>query len=160
MYLILFIALLTITTQSGCANNAYMEKPEGDGYVTLFNSGLLFSLDADQAQVVIRNPDGLKSFLLDYPLREGYAEADYFGPVDFSRHMIIGMALGTRGSGSIKVYIDSIAVNERSVHVFSKEYVPLVQTRDMANPSHFVVLKQSNLPVRFEELRKEVENSR
>jgi hypothetical protein len=76
---------------------------------------------------------------------------DRFWHVDYDRHMVVGVVLGGRGSGSISVTIDSLRVVNEGV-VYASEFRPVTGTRDLANPAHFIVVQRSSLPVKFEEI--------
>ena len=135
----------------GCTGTYYVE-PEGIEPETLFRSGHVFDYPADPIEVVLRSPESWESFLSSYPTKNMKFARDRFWHVDYNRHMVVGVALGGRGSGSISVTIDSLRVVNDRVVVYATEFRPLIGTRDFVNPAHFIVVQRSSLPVKFEEI--------
>ena len=146
--LLLSVALSTLV--AGCAGASFFIEPDGATPTTLFQSSTTFSANAPPVHVVLRTPEDWQAFLSDYPPRsEGVR--DLFWWVDYRRHMVVGLALGRRGSSSIRVNIDSIRVEDHRLLVYATEHHTPIR-RDWANPAHFVVVARMERPVEFAEI--------
>ena len=137
----------------GCIGTSFYVEPEEGHPETLFQSSGLFDPRAEPVQVVIRSPQDWEDFLSIYPTRNLSFARDRFWHVDYNRHMVIGLALGARGSGSITVTIESLRLQNERVVVYASEFRPAIQTRDFANPAHFIVVERMDFPVEFAEIR-------
>jgi hypothetical protein len=96
---------------AGCANAGFYLELEGKVPLTLFQSSRVFHEEASPIQVVVRTPEDWQAFLATYPIESRDIESrayvrERFFRVDYDRHMVIGLALGTRNS-SIRVTIES-----------------------------------------------------
>lgn len=134
---------------SGCAPGSFYVEPADGEPANLFQSSRVFSDEAGPVNVVIRSPADWEDFLATYPTRNADYARDRFWRVDYTRHMVVGVVLGRRWSGSISVHIDSLHVDGRRLLVHATEHRPTYATRDFGNPAHFVVTDRTHLPVEF-----------
>lgn len=138
---------------NGCGSGSFFVEPNDGEPLTLFKSSKLFHPAAEPAEVVIRSSDAWTAFLASYPTSGFEFLRDRFYHVDYDRHMVVGLAFGGRGRGSISVNIDSLHIGHALIVVFATEFRPTIQTRDLVNPAHFIVVPKSALPVEFAEVR-------
>lgn len=133
----------------GCGSGSFYVEPSADEPANLFQSSHVFSHEAGSMKAVIRSARDWEELLDNYPTENLEYARDRFWRVDYNRHMVLGIALGSRWSGSIRVNIDSLRVENQHMIVYATEFRPSVQTRDFANPAHFIVTERTNLPVEF-----------
>lgn len=133
----------------GCASGSFYVEPDSDGAANLFKSSRVFNADAGPTNAVIRSLHDWEALLANYPTNDPEYARDRFWRVDYNRHMVIGVALGSRWSESVSVNIDSLRIQDQRMIVFATEHRSSVETRDRGNPAHFVVTERTNLPVEF-----------
>lgn len=111
---------------------------------TLLQSTRFFDLTAEPAYVVLRNSGEETRFLETYPRK-----TTAFPYIDYAEEMIVGIALGRRGTGNTRISIDSVITADSQRTVYATEHVPCIQQRYVSNPAHLVALPQSHHPVQF-----------
>ena len=138
-----------IAAMQGCSPSQYI-IPEDDAFATLFWSNRIFHPAGEPVQAVFQSPQEWQWFIDRYPTRDRDEATRGFSQVNYSDYMVIGIILGSRGSGGHSVRIDSIKAEEGVMKVYSHEYYPSIQTRVTTNPAHFVVVEKRGLDVLFE----------
>lgn len=92
------------------------------------------------ASVALRSEAEEEAFLEGYPRDPHWTDAGgpFYNPfpdVDYGSETAVVIALGSTGSGSIWVRLDSVVAVGAKATAYSTVVVPCLQTRDVANPS-------------------------
>ena len=141
------IALLIFsacTSESGVVDAPEEVAP----FQTLMQGSIEYG-EAEPAKVVLRDEHQAERFLTSVSPSERSGMARALLQVDFREQMVLGLLLGRRGSGSIIASIDSVGVVDDRLRVYSTEFRPAYQTRDVAYPAHLVVVGKTDRPVDF-----------
>ncbi len=144
---ICFLSALGCVSSSSFMERQYIE-PQGNRITTVLKSNSVFSSGAMAAQIIFRDTYDWRLFLEEYPTRQKDYAHEQFAGVDYERHMVVGILLGSRGNGQ-SVAIDSVVSRSDRLIVHATEYIHGTGRRVFMNPSHFIVVDKQDLPVEF-----------
>ena len=112
----------------------------------LFQSSDYFDPDDPPLYTVWRSEGEAQAFLRDHP-HDARPFPDY--PADYSREMVIVVALGARGYGGYLVSVDAVLDTGDRLVVYTTEYAPCGGNRPVINPSVVVAVPRDDRPVEF-----------
>ncbi|WP_424522273.1 hypothetical protein [Rubrivirga sp.] len=132
-----------VLLQSGGFFEEYASTPDGGGE------------PVPPASVALSSEAEEEAFLDGYPRNPYWIDGggpfyEPFPDVDYAAETAVVVALGTAGSGSVLVRVDSVVSDGRRARVFSTTVLPCLGTRDVANPAAIVALQGERWDVRFE----------
>lgn len=159
----LLVSFLAVA--SACDTTAPTVRGEVPFRVLLRSSGFfeeyVSTLDGDQervppASVALTSEADEASFLDGYPrdpywTDEGGPFYEPFPNVDYTAETAVVVALGTGGSGSVSVRVDSVVSYGQRATVYTTTVIPCLGSRDFANPAVIVALDGGGREVDFAE---------
>ena len=148
------MAAVVLLVVSACASDSgVVDAPEEEKPFQTLLQGSIGNGEAESAKLVLRNEHQADLFLASVSPGKRPEVARALSRVNFQEQMVLALLLGRRGSGSITVTIDSVDVVDERLRVYSTEFRPAVQRRDMANPAHLVVVGRTDRPVDFRKVQ-------
>ncbi len=154
--IILSFALLTTLFLGSCKEPIGVDEnakiTQETYFETIYKGNFAFPM-SEPIQVVIRSKNEEEAFLNQIQSRlfekNGKMLNLDFGDMDYTRDMLICIALGPRSSGSITFEITSVQSTNDNLIVKSVEYHPEMGTTDIGYPMHIIKMKRSDKQVLF-----------
>lgn len=155
--IIMSFALLTILLLCSCKDPIGVDEnakiTQETSFETIYKGNFAFPM-SEPIQAVIRSKNDEEVFLNQIQSRlfeeiSGKMLSLDFGEMDYTRDMLICIALGPRPSGSITFEITSVQSTNDKLIVKSVEYNPGMGTTDIGYPMHIIKMKRSDKLVLF-----------